>query len=412
MKRLLLFSALFPVVGFTADPSVKALIKKLEEKGILTREEVKEVKKASEKKPHLKVKIRLQPRFDFGDIYSEGGGLKSKSDFYFRRVRLEVSRRWKRIPLGKSVKISITLSSDKGDRDYDYKKAEKSHHAFKVKLKYAYVDWKIVNELAVRLGRKKMPYSRVSLTSSSRQLLIERPYSTEDAKKWLGDYDGNQIMFHGKIAKGVFRYMLSLSDGGFIEDKQKAGDHAKSDAKIGNFYAVRLEFSPPGFVEKKKDDTGIGEKNKGNVISLGVSYAQNRNFDVDTDNNTGDGYEVKNEKGTVWGADVFGRFLVGPGALTAQAEYVKMKYDKVNREEKGWYIQAGYLFGVGFGKLEPAFRYENVDYGSSKRKVTTLGFNHYVKAHRIKWAYNLLRIDNPGSNPDQTVHQIQAQFYF
>ena len=67
---------------------------------------------------------------------------------------------------------------------------------------------------------------------------------------------------------------------------------------------------------------------------------------------------------------------------------------------------------MGFGKLEPAFRYENVDYGSSKKKVTTLGFNHYIKAHRIKWAYNLLRIDNPSSNPDQTVHQIQAQFYF
>ncbi len=43
--------------------------------------------------PHLKLKIRLQPRFDFGNLYKEDGKLKDVSDFYFRRVRLEVSRK-------------------------------------------------------------------------------------------------------------------------------------------------------------------------------------------------------------------------------------------------------------------------------------------------------------------------------
>ncbi len=412
MKRLLMISALFPVMGFSTDPSFKMLIKKLEEKGVLSGEEVKEVKKASKEKPYLKVKLRLQPRLDFGDIYSGEGRLKSKSDFYIRRTRLEVSRKWRKVPLGKSVKLNITLEMDKGDRDYEYKKAKKKRSKFEVGLLYAYVDWKLMDELAIQMGKKKKPFSRVSLSSSSRQLLIERPYSTEDAKKWLGDYYGNQIMLHGKIAKGVFRYMITFADGGFIEDEQKAGNHTKSDVKLGNFYAVRVEFSPPGFVEKKKDDTGIRKKSKGNVISLGVSYAQNRNFDVDTNNNTGDGYEVRDESGTVWGADIFGRFFVSSGTLTAQAEYVSMKYDNVNKEEKGWYVQAGYLFGVGLGKLEPAFRYESVDYGSFKRKITTLGFNHYIKAQKVKWAYNLLRIDNPSSDPDRTVHQVQAQFYF
>ena len=207
MRRLLLISALLPVVGFSTDPSLKTLIKKLEEKGVLTKYEVEEVKSASEKKPHLKVKIRLQPRFDFGDIYSEGGKLKSKSDAYIRRARLEVSRKWKKIPLGKSVKLNITLEMDKGDRDYDYKKAKKKRSKFEVGVLYAYVDWKLRDELAIQIGKKKKPFSRVSLSSSSRQLLIERPYSTETAKKWLGDYYGNQTMIHGKIAKGVFRYV-------------------------------------------------------------------------------------------------------------------------------------------------------------------------------------------------------------
>lgn len=413
LKRLMLASAILPVVSFAESDPLDVLLKKLEEKGVITKEEAKEVKKVAKKHPHLKVKIRLQPRIDFGDIYKENNDYKSRSDFYFRRVRLEISKEWKNIPFGKKLKINFTLHSDKGERDYDYKKGEKEHHSFDPKVKYAYADWTFVDEFAVRIGKKKIPYSRVSLTSSSRQLLIERPYVTEDAKKWLGDYDSNQIMFHGKVAGGIFRYMLSIWDGSTIESKNKTGGTVKADTSLGDAYAIRLEFSPPGFVEKKKDDTGIGEKNKGDVISVGLNYAKNSDFDI-TDKN------IKNEEATVWGGDIFGRFHLGPGALVAQAEYVKMKYDKLDLEEKGYYIQAGYLIPTPYGKFEPAARYEHFkqedkknDVTKHKKDIITLGFNHYIKGHKIKWGYNVLFIDNKEKDEkDQTVHQIQMQFYF
>ncbi len=361
---------------------------------------------------HLNVKIRLQPRIDLGDLYIKEGSLKTAGDFYFRRIRLEVSRKWNNIPLGEGVKLNITFQSDKGDRDYDYKKTKKSRSAFKVKLKFAYIDWKLNDMFVLSFGKRKMPYSRISLTSSSRQLFIERPYSTEDAKKWLGDYDANQIMLHGKIGGGILKYTASVSDGGFIEEKQKAGDAVRSNVGLGNFYAFRIEFSPPGFIEGKKDDTGIGEKNKGNIISLGFSYSKNRNFDVDTNNDTADGYEIIGEEGAVLGIDLFGRFFFGPGVLTTQAEYVSMEYDKLGKKEKGWYVQSGYLFNTGIGKFEPALRYERVDYGNNNRRIITAGINHYIKSHRIKWAYNLVKIDDSELYPDQTIHQVQAQFYF
>ncbi len=307
----------------------------------------------------------------------------------------------------------MTFQSDKGDRDYDYKKKKKSRSAFKVKLKFAYIDWKLNDMLVLTLGKRKLPYSRISLTSSSRQLLIERPYSTETAKKWLGDYDGNQIMLHGKIGGGILRYTASLSDGGFIEEEQKAGGEVRSNVRLGNFYAFRVEFSPPGFVEKKKDDTGIGESNKGNIISLGFSYERNSNFDVDTNNDTSDGYEIVREVGTVLGADIFGRFFLGPGILTVLGEYVSMEYDKLGKKEKGWYVQSGYMFNTGIGNIEPAFRYEQFNYrNNNDKKIITVGVNHYIKSHRVKWACNLLKVDNPATDPDQTIHQIQAQFYF
>ncbi len=354
--------------------------------------------------PSLKVKLRIQPRLDAGEIFKSGGSYQRRSDFYIRRARLEASKKWKGVPFGKWVKTNITLEMDKGERDYDYKKGSKGFTAFSPGVLYAYGDWKITDEFSILLGKKKKPYSRVSLTSSSRQLIIERPVSTETAKKWLGDYYGNQIMIHGKIQEGILRYMVAVSDGSTIEKKNKTGGSTvTSRVNLGNFLGVRIEVSPPGFIEKKKDDTGIGEKNRGSVVSLGGSYAKNGSFDVDS---------TRGESATVTGADLFARLNVGPGVLSFLAEYVSMSYEKLGKRERGWFVQGGYLVNLGKpGKIEPAIRYEQVETGSNRETYFTAGFNHYIKSHKIKWAYNMLSLRKAGERT-RTVHQIQAQIYF
>ncbi len=396
-------------ISFTKE--LDRLLKVLEEKGIITEEDIKKIKK--KKRGKIKVKIRLQPRIDSGDIYKEGNEFKNRSDFYLRRVRLEVSKKWK-VSLGKSIKLKVVIDGDKGERDYNFRTGKKKHRKFDADIKYAYVEWDVEDYFEVVLGKKKKPYSRVSLTSSSRQLLIERPFSTEDAKDWLGKYDGNQIMIKGKFLEGVFKYAIAVSDGSTIEREQSAGENVVSDVNVGNFIALRIELSPPGLTEKKKDDTGIGYfKHKRPSLVFGFSYAENRNFDVDTDGDINNGYEVKDEKGKVIGGDVFGRLKLFEGILTLQGEYVYMEYEKTDRKEEGWYVQGGYLIRLDKTALEPAFRYEkqSIFYSSERREAITLGFNHYLKGHKVKWAYNFLLINNsPGD--DQKVHQVQAQFYF
>ena len=353
---------------------------------------------------NLKLKIRLQPRIDFGEIMKEGDNYVNRSDFYIRRARLEVTKKFKNVPIGKELKLNITLRMDKGERDYDYKKAKKDPGPFKTALHYAYADWKIGKAFSIRIGKSKKPFSRISLTSSSRQLLIERPVSTETAKKWTGDYYGNHIMLHGKFIEGTIRYMLSISDGSTIESVNKTGgDTITSHVNLGNFYAVRIELSPPGMVEKKKDDTGIGEKNKGNVLSLGASFARNTNFSVDS---------LNNETATVLGVDLFSRFYIGKGAFVVQAEYVDMSYKRLGRTEKGWYVQGGYAIDTdNIGIMEPALRYERIDYGTRNKDIVTIGFNHYIKMHRFKWAYNFVIIGEEEGGK-RNVHQLQAQIYF
>ncbi len=344
----------------------------------------------------VSVKLRIQPRLDFGDLYKIGNTYTSRTDFYLRRARLEVNKIWKEIPLGKSLRVNITFEMDKGEKDYS--KSRISQHDFQVGVLYAYVNWKLSEEFNFLLGKKKKPFSRISLTSSSKQLLIERPFSTETAKKWLGNYYATQIMLYGKVKRGILRYAIALSDGSTVKKYNKTGFKVISSPNMGNLYAIRIEISPPGFIEKKKDDTGVKEKN---TLSLGISYARLKGFNIDRE---GDGiYEIKGEKGTVKGADLFIRFKTHIGIITAQAEYVNMEYEKIKKREDGWYIQTGYKF-LNF---EPAVRYENHNKG--EKKITTLGFNHYLKAHKAKWSYNFVLIKETKS---LTLHQLQAQFYF
>ncbi|MDQ7083175.1 MAG: porin [Aquificota bacterium] len=198
--------------------------------------------------------------------------------------------------------------------------------------------------------------------------------------------------------------MLAVSDGSTIEKVNRTGStNVTSEVNIGNFIGARVEVSPPGFTERKKDDTGIGEKNKGNVISLGLSYARNTNFSVDS---------VRDEEASLWGADLFIRFGLGPGKLVAQGEYISMDYSKIGKSGKGWYVQGGYLFRLVRNiYFEPALRYEKATFNGEDQYITTAGFNNYLKGHKVKWAYNILFIKK-GNESQRTVHQIQAQIYF
>lgn len=346
------------------------------------------------------IEIQFQPRLEAGDIYKEGGEFKSRSDLYIRRFRVKLKKKWKDVP-GKWIKVKVTLSADKIERDFKYKSGKRDDRKTNVRVKYAYITWAFSDAFKFRIGKTKMPISRVSLTSSSRQLFIDRPFTTEDAKDWLGRYDSLQVVLYGALWEGLLRYALSISDGSSIEDENKAGNEVLAEVSFGNFRALRLEFSPPNMIEKKKDDTGV---RKGKVLSIALYGGEVEGFDVDG---------IPNERGRVLGADFFYRGSVKDLRFVLQGEVLKMDYKKTGRKEEGWFLQGGVNFPFPVGRVEPALRYErqNVRYKNLKRKIFTLGLNHYIKAHSLKWSYNLILIDN-SDGADQKVHQIQAQVYF
>lgn len=341
----------------------------------------------------LNLRVRLQPRIDFGDVGQNSTTKEyySEQDMYLRRIRLELTGK-----LVKNLRYNLTLNADKDDQAF-------GNSNFGVQ--YAFLDYQFADAASVLFGQSKLPMSRVSLTSSARQLLIERPVSTEAAKKLFGDYEQTELMLHGKFAGGMVAYMLALADG---TNKNQA-DTTVTNAESDLAYIGRVEFSPPGWIEKGKSDAHLGQGRHLTVALHGG--AQNG---------------LKSNGGTtetdrdLRGAD----FSMHIGGFTAQAEYNRWNVSETglaDKEREGWYAQVGYFFAGA--NIEPALRYEkyNTDVNAVADKedtYTTVGVNWYLKGHSMKLGLNWVRTEfGDGNKPAATVdsrdlYQVQAQLYF
>ncbi|WKZ33053.1 MAG: porin [Thermodesulfobacteriota bacterium] len=396
MKRKLIWTLAFATLGAclisgAAAPAHAEYIFGDETKGV----------KITQNESDLNIRLRLQPRFDFGDTIKskDGSSYASESDLYLRRVRLELGGNL----LAKTLSYNVTLSADKWD-------AAGGSNA-NVSLLYAYVRWHADDAVALTAGKEKLPYSRVSLASSARQLLVERPVSTEAAKKVFGKTDAYyqpKLAASGKLAEGVFAYEAAVADGWQNGDAIQTG---RTVFKASPLYAARVELSPPGWVEKSRSDAHLG---KGRHLTFGANVVNQGGIEYKEN-----GFE---EDRTLLGFDISGHL----NGLTAQFEYNAWEVDSTDpavgtSKPRGWYAQAGYF--IDGPNIEPVARYEVYDQNSNAadkdEKVTTLGVNWYGKGHSLKVGANWVRHEYGGNasgklaNADsKDLFQVQAQMYF
>lgn len=318
----------------------------------------------------LKVRIRLQPRLDIGDleINEAGTAYESESDFYFRRIRLEFYGH-----MTKKLTYALILRGDHWGE---------TGMTDKIKLYQAYVNYKFADAFNLHFGRKKLPYSRVSLTSSSKQLILTRPRSTEAAKGVFKDYYQFMAMAHGGFADGVVRYALAVADGFVNGDTVMGGNKVQKASPV---YVARVELSLPGWVEKKKKDSHLG---KGRHLTLGASYGVQNGIEYQGSNSE--------EDRTLFNVDLSGHL----GGLTGQIEYIEWTIDSsaaaiAETKPKGWYGQVGYF--ITGPDIEPVVRYEQYDQDSNSsdmtEKILTVGLNWYPKGHSAKVGVNWVQTE-------------------
>jgi len=369
--------------------------------GFLLGEETKGVSISLAEHTNLTIRFILQPRLDFGDLTTSRGESRyeSESDFYLRAVRLQFEG-----SLIKNLTYAVHLSADKW---------QQRGHDDEVELFYAFVDYKFLDEFSARAGKAKLPYSRISLTSIGKQLLLERSVSTEAAKRVFDEYLQPYFLLHGRFLRGVLAYNLAVADGWEEGKTLRVGNTVHTAHPL---FVGRIELSPPGWIEEKKSDAHLG---MGRHLTLGVHYAiqdsieyRENTFEEDRD---------------LLGFDLSGHWK----GITAQFEYNQWREDftdpaRRSREPRGWYFQAGYFIkeikGVAIN-LEPAARYEEYEQDSNvsdtKEKVWTLGANWYAKGHTLKiganWAHTSFERAAAGRlarDNKKDVFQLQIQLYF
>ena len=447
----------------TGDPAVDALIDKLVEKRVITRDDAHELEKDLKKpvdpgnrrptvpaqetqtvtakepskepsklKLPFEVKVRVQARLDDGDLLvGPESGYKTENDLFLRRVRLEVDKEIKAPPLGKELDLNLTLEADRFDQDF--RNGHRRNPGNDVNLQYMYGDWIFIDEFGLEIGKHKLPFLRAELTSSSRQLLIERPVTTGAAKETFGDFHQVQIMAHGDVTGGAVRYYASYADGAAnlnaLQDLD--GDAAAVQRQgWGNAFTARMEVSPLGFpqgrayIEKKKDDTGIGAENH---LTIGIDGGYQQGIKYSTASVPDARLDTR-----LISIDLAGRYTFGAlGTLTGQMEYIDFKRDFNYRHDErpqGVYGQAGYLLPWALlrGRFEPAVRYEYFDHdriendgeSGSKERTLSIGTNHYLLMHSIKWSYNFVHtrfdrgVAEATNSRSRDLHQLQLQLYF
>jgi phosphate-selective porin len=364
--------------------------------GFMLGEETKGVTIGKAEDVTLTIRFRLQPRLDLGDLTQsrDGSSYESESDLYLRRTRLEFEGN-----LVKNLKYAIHLSGDKWG---------KAGQTDKIGLFYAYLDYKFLDTFSLRAGKANLPYSRVSLTSSSKQLLIERPVSTEAAKKLFDDFEQPNVLAHGKFRDGIVAYYFAYADGWAEGKTLRTGNTVHKAAPL---WVARVELALPGWIEEGKSDAHIG---KGRHLTLGLHYAAQGSIQYQEN-----AFEEDRE---LLGFDLSGHWK----GVTAQFEYNQWKEDytepaKRSKEPEGWYLQAGYLMdGIN---LEPVVRYEQYDQDANATEKTeevwTVGANWYAKGHSLKisanWGHSEFDRQASGwlaADDTKDIFQLQAQLYF
>ncbi|MEK6790556.1 MAG: porin [Deltaproteobacteria bacterium] len=359
----------------------------------------------------LNIRIRFQPRIDYGDLIKskDSKSYSTESDLYLRRVRLEMGGSL----LAKTIKYNLTLSADKWEQT--------GTTTSSVSVFYAFVQWEADDAYNVTFGKAKLPYSRVSLTTSSKQLIIERPASTEAAKKVFGKTDPYyqpKLAVHGKFLGSIVAYEAAVADG-WQNGEAIHTTPARTVYKSNPLYVGRVELSAPGWVEKSKSDAHLGN---GQHLTLGVNLASQSSIEYGqtTPATTEDNRETR----TLKGFDLSGHYK----GFTAQFEYNDWKIETsdravANSHPKGWYGQAGYFIDIKGLNVEPVVRYEIYDQDSKKQEMeeknSTVGVNWYGKGHSFKVGFNWVRTRYEDmasgrltNDNRKNVYQLQGQMYF
>ncbi len=393
-------------LSFGIDAEAKSLEDILKDKGVITEEDYKEATKKSDLayyKPGRGISVqsrdgnylahiggRLQARYTFLD---EDLG-QDESSFSIRRMKV-----WLR---GHIVTPKLTYK-------YQQNKNETED---------AYAAYEFIDAFELQIGQAKAPQGAQELTSSGKQLFVDRSLANDTFN--LGRDIG--LTAQGHFADHLVEYMVGIYNGNGPDQGNPNNQH---------MVAGRIDINPLG--RFKKDEAGWPEDKP--LLNIGASYAMetmkaNDMGEIDSDNDLLD--KALNIDGRdaafftanfgneldwdVWTLNVLAKWM----GATFAAEYYSMNAEPQigsDWDADGYYVQAGYQ--IIPKTLELAARHTEIDSTDANasarfdKSETQFGVNYYLSKHyaKIQADYTAVSDDLVDDNDDNIV-RLQAQVIF
>jgi phosphate-selective porin O/P len=346
----------------------------------------------------LRVRVRLQPRLDYGDLLvaREGRSFETARDIYLRRVRASLTG-----TVMSRFHYVLTLDGDR---------VNQTGRPNQVAVTDAAVAFDVDEALVLRFGRAKLPITRIGLTSSARQLLPDRPVFIDAARGFGTDVNQANLLVRGRLFRGAIAYYGAVADGWSPGAQIYSSGAGRTVRNSGLLWVARLELSPPGLAESHKSDAHVGS---GAHFTIGGNVVSQENIDYAD--------VVGHEDRHLASVDISGHL----GALTAQAEaswseIVSSLPARGTVRPRGWYAQVAMY--VAPLQLEPALRYElDVDDATrigARQQAITVGLNAYVRRHALKFQLAVVHRIFDAASPQRladtdtaNVGQLQMQLY-
>jgi hypothetical protein len=267
----------------------------------------------------------------------------------------------------------------------------------------AWLDFPCSPELAVRVGLYDLPFSRNSLTSDSKLLLMDRTLIKE-ALTGFGLADNTVgLMAHGRPWGGHFEYAVGVFDPLQFDSTILLLRESDELMPAGRIVFNLLDPDPTEgnpYADYKESYIGDGERLN---IGLNAAYLGDARIDA----NEFDLYG--------WGVDLF----FNKGRFTFQAEYDWFTRDMVRGAPDvttdGWYVQAGYLLNPEgrWPVLELTCQYEvldpDTDVADDQLRWTHVGLNVYIRDHNLKVQTDYVFKNEEGREIDNDTFQVQMQ---
>ena len=427
MKKLFASAAVAGVLMQGHGAFAKTLEDVLKEKGVITEEDYKEVTKAKpfdyqlgkgmtfttqDEKFQLTLGGRMQFRYTFTDFDTINGTKTDISQWDAKRIRM--------IAQGYAYSKDMTYKLEFDPRAFatDTRKG----------LIESYVNYKFIDEVQIKVGQMKTPFTRQELISDGALQFVDRSIVVDAFKP---TYDIG-AMLNGKIAGGLAYYYAGVFNGSGQTNLRSSND---------NMFVARVVVNPLGDMPYSEADLDGSVKP---LLSIGANYFMNTlNKTTPTggaatlDNNIsnyaagggwlGNGFAsnkfAANDKIDVdsYGVDLAFKWM----GLSLQGEYLLGEAESQRTAAKGllraqgFYGQAGYM--VIPKKLEVAFRYSYLDQNRSVAndlKTEQIGaVSYYFNKHNMKLQGDVANIHtqssaNPTKPTDDMQYRVQLQMIF